>query len=249
MKKITLILTTALLAVSFCISPANAHGNKQPAPKPKQEIKKVDDKIKKQDEQIKKIDEKIKKQDEQIKKKMEDLKNGFMQIHRDRDKRKDLLKELAKIRKENNNNNIPVFVSGNEVDFDVPPVLYGGRTLIPLRAVSNALGADVKWDDLTSTATVTKAVYSDVYGEKQIKIELNISTKIVIVNGTQTKLDVPPQVMGGRTMVPLRFISETFNREVDWDSDSRTVVIEEKYSMEQKVTVTGTNSGPANRRY
>lgn len=239
MKKITLILTTALMALSFCISPANAHGIKQPAPpKPKQEIKKVDDKIKKQEEQIKK-------QDELMKKRMDDLKNKFMQIHKDREKRKDLLKELAKIRKDHNNNNIPVFVSGKEVDFDVPPVLFGGRTLIPLRAVSGAIGADVKWDEATSTATVTKAVYSDVYGEKQIKIELNISTKIVIVNGNKTNLEVPPQVIGNRTMVPLRFISETFNKEVDWDTDSRTVIIEEKYTMEQKVTVTGSKPYPA----
>lgn len=121
-----------------------------------------------------------------------------------------------------------MFVKNKEVKFDVPPVIKGGRTLIPVRAITNALGADVAWYAETKTVTVTKAVYDSVYGEITTVITINLDCDIVLVNGKEVKIDVPAQMVSNRTMVPLRFIAETFDQNIGYDSETGAVVIDEE---------------------
>lgn len=111
---------------------------------------------------------------------------------------------------------VQVIVDGSPIVFDQPPMTIGGRVLIPLRGVFERLGASVQWDRASNTVLATR-------GSSQI--QLTIGSRVAFVNGRQVTLDVPPMVVGGRTLVPLRFVSEAMGARVDWDPASRAVFI------------------------
>ena len=114
---------------------------------------------------------------------------------------------------------IRVIVNGDEVAFpDQKPAIVNDRTLVPLRAIFEALKAEVAWDDETKTVTSKKG---------DISISLAINSDQLYQNGTPKTLDVPAQIMNGRTMVPVRAISEAFQCQVGWDQNTRTVTVEE----------------------
>ena len=107
--------------------------------------------------------------------------------------------------------------AGNEIKFDQQPVIENGRTLVPLRAIFEALGADVDWDDATRTVTSVKG---------NTTVELAIDSTEMKINGAVKVIDVPAQIVNSLTLVPVRAISESFDCLVDWDGNTRTVVIE-----------------------
>lgn len=115
---------------------------------------------------------------------------------------------------------IQLYMFGEEIACDVAPVIEDGRTLVPIRAISEGgMGADVKWNGKLKLVTVIK---------DEMEILLTIGEKEVIVNGKTEKLDVPAKLINDRTMVPVRFIGETFDYDVEWDNENRRVVIDEK---------------------
>lgn len=116
-------------------------------------------------------------------------------------------------------NDISVLINGNTTNFDVPPVIENGRTLVPLRAIFEALGAEVEW------LNDTREIVSQVQGKE---IRLQINNKQANNKGVMTTLDVPPQIKEGRTLVPLRFIAESLDKDVEWIADTRTVIINDK---------------------
>ena len=116
-------------------------------------------------------------------------------------------------------NDISVLINGKTTNFDVPPVIENGRTLVPLRAIFEALGADVEW------LNDTREIVSQVQGKE---IRLQINNKQANNKGVMTTLDVPPQIKEGRTLVPLRFIAESLDKNVEWKNDTRTVIINDK---------------------
>ncbi|MDI6860655.1 MAG: stalk domain-containing protein [Caldisericia bacterium] len=97
-----------------------------------------------------------------------------------------------------------------------PFILPPGRTMVPLRFISEAFGAKVEWDGTTKTVTIT-------WGSKTIK--LTIGVYIAKVDGKDVKLDVAPIIREGRTFVPIRFISEAFGADVKWDATERKITI------------------------
>lgn len=111
---------------------------------------------------------------------------------------------------------ITVTVNGTPVIFDQPPVIFKGRTMVPMRAIFEALGTQVNWDAEKQTVTATKG---------GITIMVQIGSQQATVNGAGKTLDVPAQIIKNRTMVPVRFISESLGAEVNWDAKSRTVTI------------------------
>ncbi|MDR7423346.1 MAG: stalk domain-containing protein [Armatimonadota bacterium] len=111
---------------------------------------------------------------------------------------------------------IRVLVNGDPVAFDVPPTEVGGRLLVPLRGVFERLGATVEWDPGTQRITARSADRT---------IELVVGQRDAAVNGRPVVLDVPPMLVGGRTMVPLRFVSEALGAYVQWQAETRTVLI------------------------
>ena len=111
---------------------------------------------------------------------------------------------------------ISVFINAAEVEFDVPPVIVDGRTLVPLRATFEALGASVEWDN------DTRSVLSERAGSS---VSLTVGSNLMKVNGVDKILDVPAQIIQDRTLVPLRAISEAFECSVEWDNSTRSVLI------------------------
>lgn len=112
---------------------------------------------------------------------------------------------------------ISVFVDGNVVNFGgVPPESKGGRLLVPLRGVFEALGAVVDYD--VSTRTI-EALRGDT------RLKLTLGSTLAFVNGQQVTLETPAETSLGRTMVPLRFVGEAFGANVNWNAQTRSVVI------------------------
>ena len=96
------------------------------------------------------------------------------------------------------------------------PVIVNDRTLVPIRAIIEAFGGSVSWDDNTKTVILTM---------NDDKIKLVINSKTAHLNNKAHTLDVAPAIINDRTMLPIRFIAEGFNFGVAWDSDSKTVYI------------------------
>lgn len=111
---------------------------------------------------------------------------------------------------------VELYVNGDKLQTDVNPTIVSGRTLVPLRSIFEALGAEVYWDNNTQTATATK-------GGIAVKVSINSTT--AYVNNISKVLDVPAQIIDSRTMVPARFVSEALNARVIWDSSTQTVYI------------------------
>jgi hypothetical protein len=111
---------------------------------------------------------------------------------------------------------ITVSVNGAALSFDQPPIVENGRTLVPLRAIFEALGADVNWDAASQTVTAVKG---------NVTVTLKIGSNVLDKSGQQISLDVPAQIVGGRTLVPARAVAESFGANVAWDDVARTVTI------------------------
>jgi hypothetical protein len=117
-----------------------------------------------------------------------------------------------------------VTVRDNIIKFDTPPYIKGGRTVVPVRAITEELGANVSWDEATQTVTITAEGSSTTTGTA---IGLGINSRVVTVDGEVQILDAEAEITNGRTYVPLRFIAETFGLDVDWDAETEMIDIEE----------------------
>lgn len=98
--------------------------------------------------------------------------------------------------------------------FDTPPVIVRNRTLIPVRAITEGFGANVEW--LDGVATITK---------DETKIELNLDSNTALVNDEEVEIDSKASIKNNRMYVPLRFILETFELEVEWEPETQTIEI------------------------
>ncbi len=114
---------------------------------------------------------------------------------------------------------ITVSVDGNKINFDVNPILDNGRTLVPMRFIFEALGAEVGWEDTTQTATAVKG---------DITISITINKPELIKNGNVITLDVPAKLVSGRTLVPVRAVSEGMEANVEWIDETSQVIITTK---------------------
>lgn len=106
------------------------------------------------------------------------------------------------------NSLIKVIVNGNEIITDQAPIIVSGRTLIPLRSIFEALNASVDYDQATQTVYANKG---------NTTISLKLGSKIATINNVNVELDVPAQVINGRTLVPVRFVSEALGEEIHYD--------------------------------
>ena len=113
-------------------------------------------------------------------------------------------------------NQVTVMYNGARLDFDVPAQLVGGRVMVPLRGIFEAMGATVDWDGATQTAT---AVRGDT------TVVLTVGSLRPTINGLVVLLDVPAQIVNGRTLAPLRFVGEAFGGVVAWNAATKTATI------------------------
>ncbi|MGE5390040.1 MAG: copper amine oxidase N-terminal domain-containing protein [Deltaproteobacteria bacterium] len=109
-----------------------------------------------------------------------------------------------------------VMLDGKQLSFDVDPVVYNGTTLVPLRAIFEAMGATVKWEPATQRAIATKG---------DTGVVLKIGSMDATINGLTQTLQVPAKNINGSTMAPLRFVGEAFGAKVRWDAKTSTANI------------------------
>ncbi|MFZ5647432.1 MAG: copper amine oxidase N-terminal domain-containing protein [Bacillota bacterium] len=95
---------------------------------------------------------------------------------------------------------ITIIIDGRELNTDVAPIIESGRTIVPLRAVFEALGARVNWNPSDQTISATR---------NNLNVQLKIGSDTAYKNDKKVHIDVPPRVVNGRTLVPLRFVSES----------------------------------------
>ena len=108
-----------------------------------------------------------------------------------------------------------VSVSVNDNVIDAQAVIVDSRTLVPVRGVFEELGYTVDWDAETKTATLT--------GDKTVVIQSG--STVFTVDGEEVTPEVPQQIIEGRFMLPLRAVGEAIGANVDWDAETKTVII------------------------
>lgn len=114
---------------------------------------------------------------------------------------------------------VNVYVNDTKIIFDTQPVYINNRTMVPIRGVFEAMGATVEWDNDKKIVTI----------EKGIKIQVQLDNPKALVDGKTIIMDVPPAGINGRILVPIRFISEALNAEVEWVNSTKTVFIKSDY--------------------
>ena len=100
--------------------------------------------------------------------------------------------------------------------FDEPPVMESDRTLVPMRFLFEQMDATVDWEESTQTAIAQK---------DGTKIQFSINSLTADVDGKQETMDVPARLIGDKTMVPLRFLSENLGYDVQWDEDANMAIV------------------------
>ncbi|MGI5921812.1 MAG: N-acetylmuramoyl-L-alanine amidase [Syntrophomonadaceae bacterium] len=115
-----------------------------------------------------------------------------------------------------NKQNIPVYLDDRQLSFDVAPIVENQRVLVPLRAIFEAMGAVVEWQQDKSRAVAIKDTTTVI---------LPLNSTHPTINGEQQTIDVPAKVVQQRILAPLRFVGEAFGGEVSWDQAAQTVRI------------------------
>ena len=119
---------------------------------------------------------------------------------------------------------ISVVLDGQRLTFDQPPIAVDGRTLVPVRAIFEALGAEVIWDPSDQSVFAYREsdgravlLYLD---DTVMAYRLDSDSEPVAI-----ELDVPPMAINNRTLVPIRAVAESFDCDVEWDQTNQQVII------------------------
>ncbi len=128
---------------------------------------------------------------------------------------------------------ITVVVDGSMLSFDTAPTMVNDRVLVPMRAIFEYLGAKVLWDGDTETVTATK---------DGVTISLSIGKERAGVGDNIVYLDSPPILVNDRTLVPIRFVSESLGAKVDWDQNAYQVVINTGSSLSGALKLSGSTT-------
>lgn len=115
-----------------------------------------------------------------------------------------------------NNREIRILINNKFLSTDQPPVLINDRTMVPLRAIFEALGATVDWNGSEKSVTSKK---------DDTSVYMQIGNNKITVNGNTAELDVPAQIVNDRTMVPVRAVAEAFDCKVSWNGYQKYVII------------------------
>lgn len=115
---------------------------------------------------------------------------------------------------------ITVTLNGEKLKFDVDPYIENDRTLVPMRKIFEAVGANVAWDDEMKTVVASRMISNN-----PIFVAIQIGGESAFVNNVKTNLDTPAKIVDDRTFVPLRFVVEALGEKVEWDGNTYTVII------------------------
>ena len=135
---------------------------------------------------------------------------------------------------------IKVLLEGYVIEFDQPPVIINDRTMVPMRAIYEALGAEVNWDPDTRTASGTKT---------GITVSFTIDEAQVDINYNKKEIDAPATIVNDRTLVPVRALAEGFGVDVKWDAVSRKVLLSKGNSPVDTMVDGKINKVPTTYKY
>ncbi|KQX64878.1 copper amine oxidase N-terminal domain-containing protein [Paenibacillus sp. Root444D2] len=128
-------------------------------------------------------------------------------------------KKLGKLFEKLGKKGVFLYVNGEEPTLEVNPFIKDGSTLVPFRAISESLKAEVTWNAEERSVTVTRG---------GITVKLFIDSTKATVDGKEVTLEVPAAIVEGNTVVPVRFISEALKATVKWEEETKSVVIYEE---------------------
>jgi hypothetical protein len=128
-------------------------------------------------------------------------------------------KKLGKLVEKLGKKGVLLYVNGEEPTMEVNPFIKDGSTLVPFRAISESLKAEVTWNAEERSVTVTRG---------GITVKLLIDSTKATVDGKEVTLEVPATIVEGNTVVPVRFISEALKAIVKWEEETKSVVIYEE---------------------
>jgi len=111
---------------------------------------------------------------------------------------------------------IRVISDDGQVEFDVNPQIVDNRTLVPMRAIFEEVGLEVEWDNESRTATGKN---------ESTEISFTIDSDIAVVNTELKNIDVSASIIGDRTMIPLRFLSENMGYNIEWVENSNLILM------------------------
>jgi prolyl oligopeptidase PreP (S9A serine peptidase family) len=111
---------------------------------------------------------------------------------------------------------VSVYLNGTKLDFTQKPVIVNGTTLVPMKAIFEAMGATITWD------ADTKTVYANCNGKM---LEMSVGKDYALIDGEVVSMLTPAQIVNGNTMVPVRVIAQSFGVEPGWDEATRSVTI------------------------
>ncbi|MBP2026798.1 hypothetical protein J2Z35_000589 [Acetoanaerobium pronyense] len=224
MRKIlafTILVSVLTTTISFASldNQGNSKGNKNNAPGIQKKLNSQEDKLNQKDNSEDYISTEIESSEKSTKEEtaIKVLSKKEIQEAR-RIQKKLLIEEFKKNKSDLKERKLEerIFVNGMNIKFEIPPVIKEGRTLIPVRAITESLGADVVWDSKTSTVTISK---------DDTVIILTLGSNIVLVNGEERELEISAQSINNRTFVPLKFISDILKVDVDYDLETGEIDI------------------------
>lgn len=112
-----------------------------------------------------------------------------------------------------------IIIDGKQKEIDAQgskPIIFNGRTIVPIRVLVEELGGTILWNGSESKITISL---------DNISVSMQIDSLNAYVNGEMKKLEVAPQIINGRTMIPLRFVVENLGCNVQWDSAERKITV------------------------
>lgn len=139
---------------------------------------------------------------------------------------------------------LKLWVNGDYVNSDVESFIENGRTLVPVRVISETLGFKVEWNQADQEVLIKTSESEDA---KVLSLKIN-NTK-AFFGDKQFDLDVAPKISQSRTFVPLRFISEAFGLKVDWDEENKTAIVGDGYVAPALTNVVPIVSQVTNNNY
>ena len=126
-----------------------------------------------------------------------------------------------------------IIAKGKSLKLDLPPVVKDGKVLVPVRAFSQAYGAEVTWNQEEHTITIVK---------DGVEIVLKTDSSIVLVNGVETDLGMPVKGINGRNVMPVGFLAEKLGLKAEVDEEDGTIEIEEEVEDETTETADDTST-------
>lgn len=117
---------------------------------------------------------------------------------------------------------IQLYIEGEAVAFEVAPQIIDGRAMVPIRAIFEALGASVSWEEESRTAVCQNG---------NSTVQMTLGKQCMMLDNRPVYMDVSPQIVDGRLLAPARYVAECLGYTVSWEEETKTIEIEKGRSL------------------